>query len=189
MNVWVLFSLELRRRLNMTNKGFHCEERLRHGSLCCFLLGIMSLWLFATTVQAQLNNTDSDNTSNGIVTFDDYNVHYSIINSEFIPAEVAAIYGIKRSARQGLLIIAVVPNGQTYNGIDVLIGGHVHNMLQQQASLNFKPIQEQNTTYYIAPFKFSHRELLHFTVYINADTDEYSNTLKFRHALYTKGLD
>ncbi len=146
-------------------------------------------WLVvATYLMASLSNLAQAD-SNGIIEFDGYKVHYSVVNSDAISAEAAGIYGIKRSVRLGLLTIVVVPSTQTYNGIEVLIGGDVSNMLQQQAALNFKPIDEGDTIYYIAPFKFDHRELLNFKVHIKAESDKYSNTVEFSHSLFKKGYD
>ncbi len=130
-----------------------------------------------------------ESTSNGIRQFDDYSIHYSIVNSEVIKPEVASVYNIVRSKRLGILTVVVIPNGQTYNGTEVLIGGEVNNLLQQKAALNFKPIKEQSTLYYIAPFQFDHKEKLRFTVHVKANSDTYSKTITFNHSLYQTGLD
>lgn len=151
---------------------------------------LMSLVL-ALSLASYLMATNALAKAQGHEQFEGYSVHFSVFNSSLLNPDIAEQYGFTRGERWGLVNIVIIPDrpadddGSEFRfGKKVLIDGTFSNMLQQEWPLNFKEIREADAIYYIAPFKFDHRELLHFVVLIKAPEDRYSNTVKFSHSLF-----
>ena len=109
--------------------------------------------------------------------FGEYSVHYSIFPSTFLSAEVASAYKIKRSEYEKLINIFISKQGET-GGVPARVEGKTRNLMQQQQQFNFQEIIEDNTVYYIAPFKVSSDEILHFE--INAKLADSTETLNVK---------
>jgi len=116
-------------------------------------------------------------------TFGDNRVYYSTFNSTFVSASVASAYNITRGKDQGLVNIAVVPNGSGH-GATALVGGTVNNLLAQQQKLEFTEIREGDAVYYLAPFRFSNEDPLSFTVHVRPAGTDTTHTLKFKRTFY-----
>lgn len=98
--------------------------------------------------------------------FGDYTVHYIAVNSTFISPEIAAQYGIVRSARRAFLNIAVLRNnadGST-TPVTAVISGGKRNLMQQASAIPFEEIREGTAIYYIGQFDFSNAETLRFGI-------------------------
>lgn len=114
-------------------------------------------------------------------TVGDVTIHYSAFNSALISAEVAAQYGITRSAKTGVLNISVLKNNKS---VFANVFGHGKNLLGQLKELGFKEIKEDQAIYYIATFNFANAEKLIFDLQIQAEKAGKLLPLKFKQTLY-----
>ena len=92
----------------------------------------------------------------------DHKIFFSAFGSSFLTPEVAVANNIVRGKGKGLVNIAVVKNlGQ---GISAKVIGEVANIFQQTQILEFTQVKEQDTLYYLAPFKFQNEDYLTFKI-------------------------
>jgi hypothetical protein len=118
-------------------------------------------------------------------TFDQYDIHYSVLNTSFLSAEVANTYKITRGKDRAMINIAIreqLPNGGD-KAKKVIISG-VSTDLIRETPLKFTEIIEQDAIYYIAEFSFHHLEMAHFTIKVQPDPNKEAYTLKFSKTLY-----
>ena len=109
-------------------------------------------------------------------------IFYSAFESSFIAPEVAVAYDFVRGKDKGLVNIAVVKTlGQ---GEPAKISGRVFNIFQQSQSLEFVPIKEQNTIYYLAPFEFENEDHLTFKIKVESTTGKNPYSFKFQKKMY-----
>ncbi len=109
-----------------------------------------------------------------------HTVHYSVFNSTMIQPEIANAHKLKRAANLAYINIAVVDNSDSHKnsyGIAARISGQARNLLQQQQLLRFVAIEEQNTTYYLAPLYHNNEDIYHFD--ITAVIDEQTPVINF----------
>lgn len=93
-------------------------------------------------------------------------VHYSAINTSQLPPEVAARFGIQRSASRTLLNLAVLRKSE--EGLDRAVRAQIEvqavNLAGQRRSLELQEVVEQDAIYYIASFPIHNEERLTFRV-------------------------
>ncbi|MGB2115187.1 MAG: DUF4426 domain-containing protein [Porticoccaceae bacterium] len=112
----------------------------------------------------------------------DIKIFYSAFESSFIAPEVAVAYNFVRGKDKGLVNIAVVQTlGQ---GMPANITGQVSNILQQSQQLEFIPIKEQNTIYYLAPFEFDNEDFLTFKIKVDSPISKGPYSFKFQKKMY-----
>ena len=112
----------------------------------------------------------------------DIKIFYSAFESSFIAPEVAVAYDFVRGKDKGLVNIAVVQTlGQ---GMPANITGQVSNILQQSQQLEFIPIKEQNTIYYLAPFEFDNEDFLTFKIKVDSPISKGPYSFKFQKKMY-----
>jgi hypothetical protein len=112
----------------------------------------------------------------------DIKIFYSAFESSFIAPEVAVAYNFVRGKDKGLVNIAVVQTlGQ---GMPANITGQVSNILQQSQQLEFIPIKEQNTIYYLAPFEFDNEDFLTFKIKVDSPVSKGPYSFKFQKKMY-----
>ncbi len=141
------------------------------------LSAFLMMLLIASPVSAQTNDRT-------VKSFDDYLVHYSVLNSTFIQPDTAKQYGLKRGTDIGLVNIAVhKKDGDSSHAVKANITGKTANLIQQQEQLKFQIVEEGSSIYYLASFRFATQEVLHFTLEI-APEDADPLTLKFTRSLY-----
>lgn len=116
--------------------------------------------------------------------FEKYSVYYSILASTFVPKEVAAAYGIKRSEYENLLNISISHKGQ-YGALPAAVSGTYKNLMAQQKPLKFIEIKEKTATYYIAPVRVSGKEILHFELSVTPNGEEKPLAIKFTKTVYS----
>ena len=105
--------------------------------------------------------------------FANYSVHYNVFNSTFIPAEIANLHKLKRSAYESLINVSVYKNDQPNATVPVKLSGSVRNLMQQVKPLEFIEIKETNAVYYLAPIRVNGEEILHFDFVASPiDSDE-----------------
>ncbi|MFT5085430.1 MAG: hypothetical protein ACI9Y1_003491 [Lentisphaeria bacterium] len=139
---------------------------------------IALLMFFSSTLQAQQTETFTQQTD-----VDGFTVRHVVFNSTFLLPEVAKAYGIKRSKYESLLNVSLSPNGQS-GGLPAAIEGTATNLMQQQKSLKFIEINEENTTYYLAPVRVGNEEFLRFQLSLTPFGRKVPLTVKFSQKVY-----
>jgi hypothetical protein len=84
--------------------------------------------------------------------FADHEVHYIVIPTTFLEADIAASYNVTRAKNRALINVAVIdPEGKA---VTANITGNGSNLLGQKQDFTFRKVQEGDAIYYLA-------ELLH----------------------------
>ena len=121
-----------------------------------------------------------------------HTVHYSVFNSTIIQPEIASAHKLKRAGNLAYINIAVVEEkdneyGDKSNyGIAASVSGQARNLLQQQQSLQFVTIEEQNATYYLAPLYYNNEDIYHFDITVVTDKQTPAITFTFTKTLYVE---
>lgn len=119
-------------------------------------------------------------------TFGDYKVVYTVFNSSFIKPDIAKSYGITRAKNQVLINVALIKataDGDT-EGLPAKVSGTVANLMQQQKTLKFFEVQEQNAVYYLAPLRIDNEEVLNFDIAVKTSANAKPFQLEFTKTLY-----
>lgn len=140
-----------------------------------FAVIALSLSLLAASAQAEQKQR-----------FDQFEVHYIIVNSTFLEPQVASAYGITRGDDRFILNIAV--REVLADGSSVArkadIKGTRFDLIHRNP-LDFKEIDERTAIYYIAQFQARNREKLDFTLQIQPETSPRAYKLQFNQMLHT----
>lgn len=104
-----------------------------------------------------------------------YRIHYTVIASTLIPAEVAKGHGIKRSENTVLVNIAL---RRADKPVLAEISGSVVNLLEQETNLAFEEVREQDAIYYLATHIAMPTDLLRFIVEVTPPIGDPA-TIKF----------
>ncbi len=139
---------------------------------------LLSLILLSPSVVAERSHS-----------FGDYIVHYNAFRSDTIPAEVARLHSIIRSDHRGVVNITVLKrlaDGST-KPVAAKVWGSSRNLADQRNELEFFPVKEQETIYYLDQFRINDHDTLRFEVHIEPEGDTNSNrgTVKFTQRFYT----
>ncbi len=111
-------------------------------------------------------------------------VHYSAVNSTFIPPQVAKAYDIKRSGINALINIAVLDNRQAGKpAVTATLTGEARNLLGVRKPLTFREVREGDAIYYLAELRFANEENYTFSIDINAAGNR-SGKLTFNQTFY-----
>ena len=111
----------------------------------------------------------------------DWEVHYVVIPTLFLKAEIAADYGLTRGRDRGLLNISVLDRDG--RPVRAQVEGTVTNLLGQQQALAFREVREGEAVYYLALVRHTDQEVLRFAVTL-VPPDETRQRLEFQQMLY-----
>lgn len=117
--------------------------------------------------------------------FGPYTVHYSTFNSLFVPADIARIHQLVRAKDQTLINIAVQKTADL-SPVAAQVSGTAKNLLQQQKTIDFKTIQEQDTVYYIGALRHTNEEIFHLDFTIVPEGETQPLTFRVSRKLYTE---
>lgn len=122
----------------------------------------------------------------GSQAFGDFQVYYSVFNSTFVTPEIASTYQLNRARDRALVNISVTHTreGQTGLGLPAEVTGVATNLLQQAQPLEFREIDEGNTTYYIATVRHTNEEMYHFRIQVQPEGTTQPFELRFSQKLY-----
>lgn len=113
----------------------------------------------------------------------DYQVHFSVFNSQYVPADIASIHKLVRGKDQALINITV-QEAATGKAVAARVSGHARNLLQQLKPLEFKAIEEPGAHYSIASLRHSNEEVFHFIIDILPPQSARPLRLEFNRKLY-----
>jgi Domain of unknown function (DUF4426) len=116
-------------------------------------------------------------------TFGDIEVHYVVVNTLFLDSDVAAHYGVSRSSDRAIVNLSVLD----HNGVALLgeVSGVTINLLSQRAPLQFSTIREGDAIYYIAPIRYTDRDVLRFDLTVSVP-DRAPMKLEFQQTMYVE---
>jgi len=120
--------------------------------------------------------------------FDNYELHFSVVNTTFLDPEVASQYGIIRGERRGIVNIAVREHSEeTADGdattVPMQLEGRTWDLIAEQR-MTFIEVNEGSAVYYIGEFKFINREWRWFELSFRPQGAGKTYTHKFKHQLY-----
>jgi hypothetical protein len=133
------------------------------------------------SVQAQ---QDAVEMAKPYVKFGDNTVHFNLFSSTMLTPSTAKATGFTRADDIILLNIALV-KGAAHSGSPATVVGHYKNLLQQQRDLEFREINETDATYYLAAFRVTDEDILHFSIEVTPIGSEQSHTVEFSRKMYT----
>lgn len=94
--------------------------------------------------------------------FDEFELHYSIVYSTFLTAEIAAKFGIPRGKDKAMLTLSVRDaDAGDVEGRPMEISGRTWDLITG-GDMKIKEVREGRATYYLIPFEFLNREYRFF---------------------------
>lgn len=122
--------------------------------------------------------------------FGKYVVHYNVINSDLIPAQVAQGYGIKRSANRALVNITVMDTGgegEYGTALEANVTTSAINLTGQRRAVEMREIKEPDgAIYYIGELPIANLETYNFNVTVQIPGEPEPLELSFRQQFYTE---
>ena len=117
-----------------------------------------------------------------------YEVYYSVFNSTFVTPDVAKAYQLTRGKDIAMVNVSVRKNTDSGKNIEkrAVVSGTKSDLIHV-ISLDFIEIEEKDAIYYLASFKFNHKEALNFNIEVQPDRNKAPINIKFRKALYQEG--
>lgn len=112
--------------------------------------------------------------------FDNYVVHYNVINTTFLSPEVARAYDVRRSSNRAMINISVMERGD--NGLEAVaadVTGSATNMNDQMRSLRFREIQDGDAIYFLSEVTVRSGETLDFAIDITPAGSERELPIRF----------
>ena len=110
---------------------------------------LISLW----TIQSQAQQSER---------FDQFELHYSIVYTTFLTAEIAAKFGIPRGKDKAMLTLSVRDaEAGDIEGRPMEIEGRTWDLITG-GNMKVKEVKEGRATYYLVPFEFLDREYRFF---------------------------
>lgn len=144
----------------------------------------MKLWLYLAL--ALLLSPLTSHSAEPYQDFGPYRVYYSVFDSTFVTPEVAKAYDLIRAKDKMLINVALVNTSATTDtyGLAATVTGTSRNLMQQQDTLAFQEIREQNAIYYLSPLKVSNEEMLHFTLKVTPAGKDTPFVVTFAKKMY-----
>lgn len=145
----------------------------------------IALALSPMFAQAQIDQPKEIQTSQK---FGVYTVHYNVVNSTSIPAEVARIYKLTRARDIVYLNISVTKTDaeKTSLGLPAQISGTATNLMQQHKALKFTEIKEPEATYYLGEFRHTNEEDFKFDIQVVPEGESKPMVVSFSRRLFTE---
>ena len=112
-----------------------------------------------------------------------YDVHYVVLGTTFLSADVARQYGISRAKNIALINISVLRNGQA---VAAKIQGQARDLLDRRVELPFREIKERTSVYYIAALKFSEQEHWRFELRVIPAGENEPFDVRFEQQIYVE---
>ena len=115
------------------------------------------------------------------VEFNGYEMHYIVLNTTEVPADIAKQYQFNRSGKRAFINLSILK--QTDDGygtaVPATISAVERTLLGQQLEISLREIREGDAIYYIGDFPIFDREVLWFDVNLTLqDGTEYSYTFE-----------
>lgn len=115
--------------------------------------------------------------------FADHEVHYIVIPTTFLEADIAASYNVTRAKNRALINVAVIdPEGKA---VTANITGDGSNLLGQKQDFTFRKVQEGDAIYYLAELLHSDEDVHRLKIQIQLANGRRSE-INFNQKMYWK---
>ncbi len=114
-------------------------------------------------------------------TFGDYEVHYIVVPTTFLKADIAANYNLTRSKNRALVNVSVLNADD--EPVAAGVSGRSENLLGQGQVLEFKEIREGPAIYYLALLRHGDEEFHRVAIDV-ALPDGSSGEIRFQQKMY-----
>ena len=132
---------------------------------------LISLW----TIQSQAQQSER---------FDQFELHYSIVYTTFLAAEIAAKFGIPRGKDKAMLTLSVRDaEAGDIEGRPMEIEGRTWDLITG-GNMKVKEVKEGRATYYLVPFEFLDREYRFFEFTFTPEGANKAYNYKFQTQLW-----
>ena len=132
---------------------------------------LISLW----TIQSQAQQSER---------FDQFELHYSIVYTTFLTAEIAAKFGIPRGKDKAMLTLSVRDaEAGDIEGRPMEIEGRTWDLITG-GNMKVKEVKEGRATYYLVPFEFLDREYPFFEFTFTPEGADKAYNYKFQTQLW-----
>ena len=132
---------------------------------------LISLW----TIQSQAQQSER---------FDQFELHYSIVYTTFLTAEIVAKFGIPRGKDKAMLTLSVRDaEAGDIEGRSMEIEGRTWDLITG-GNMKVKEVKEGRATYYLVPFEFLDREYRFFEFTFTPEGTNKAYNYKFQTQLW-----
>ena len=132
---------------------------------------LISLW----TIQSQAQQSER---------FDQFELHYSIVYTTFLTADIAAKFGIPRGKDKAMLTLSVRDaEAGDIEGRPMEIEGRTWDLITG-GNMKVKEVKEGRATYYLVPFEFIDREYRFFEFTFTPEGANKAYNYKFQTQLW-----
>ena len=121
--------------------------------------------------------------------FGNYVVHYSALNTSFLPPEIATGYDIQRSPSRALLNVTVLKKLMDTPGSPVSadVTATAVNLTGQLREIELREIREPDgAIYHLGVFPVHNREIYRFTVNVDIEGEKEPLVVKFQQQFFTQ---
>lgn len=139
---------------------------------------LIAMSLLITTLAADAEQLVSDGP---------YRLHYIAMSSTELTPEIAAAYGVTRSARRGVLVLNLQHADQGLTSLPHAADGSIRNLIGQDRLGEIREVREQDAIYSIIEFRYSHLETMRFDFAVTTADRARPIILKFAQQFYTPG--
>ena len=116
--------------------------------------------------------------------FDEFELHYSIVYTTFLTAEIAAEFDIPRGKDKALFTLYVRDaDAGDIEGRPMAISGRTCDLITG-GNMKVREVREGRATYYLVPFEFLDREYRFFEFDFTPDGSEKTYSYKFKTQLW-----
>lgn len=111
--------------------------------------------------------------------FGDADIHFIVLSSMDLDADIAAKYGLSRGSSKGFINISAISNESPHTPFSIKVVAEVTNLLGQVETVSLREIRESIARYSVGSFSFSPEETIRFRFEV---TFEDGRVYQFRHA-------
>ena len=116
--------------------------------------------------------------------FDEFELHYSIVYTTFLTADIAAEFDIPRGKDKAMLTLSVRDaDAGDIEGRPMVISGRTWDLITG-GNMKIREVREGRATYYLVPFEFLDREYRFFEFDFTPDGSEKTYSYKFKTQLW-----
>ena len=116
--------------------------------------------------------------------FAEFELHYSIVYTTFLTADIAAEFDIPRGKDKAMLTLSVRDaDAGDIEGRPMAISGRTWDLITG-GNMKVREVREGRATYYLVPFEFLDREYRFFEFDFTPDGSEKTYSYKFKTQLW-----
>jgi hypothetical protein len=115
------------------------------------------------------------------VVFSDYEVHYILLPTTFLKADIADKYNLRRSKDRALVNVSVLD--LQGSPVQAEVRGSSENLLGQRQNLTFDEVVEGEAIYYLALLRYADEEFQRVTLNVVLPNGELAE-IKFQQKMY-----